>query len=358
MKLAIAQPVLNGQLSITQQLIGRGGFAYLAFDASGDELTIKAANNEGNLSITTECDILEEGSVCIHTNKLTELVKLLHGEISIKTGSNGRVAITDSRKDSFKIATLERSMFMELPDPDVSGLFVVPSELMRQAIDSVAFALPHGDNERFTMRCARLVLDMDGQLFLTTTDGQRIVKASLALPEEPLDELDLLIPDRALHALHKICGHGDSVRIAQDETRIYFEAGNIHYSTTKLVGSFPDTDKAADGINKDYTTVIVNRHDFHDAMKKASLITDNRSVKLEMVEDTMYVRVESEDGSADIALSMNGKLKLTILMNVRFVLEFLETIKGEGLAISFKNPTALVQFAPENVKYLLAPMRM
>lgn len=361
MKILVEQELLNSKLGIISNLLGRQGIDYLAMDAYGDSVTIHAQGTDSDVSLSLESDNLNDGSICIQRNKLIDLVKLMNGEVSINALANGRAQVRDN-KDTFRLSTIERSMFQDVEHPKLIK-YEVRSSVLEQAIEAVSFAMAHREDERFTMHGAHLTISLDGDLEMTATDSQRIANVTFSLPEEPLDDLDILIPDRAMNGLLRLCSYAPEIKISHDDTKIYFTAGSIKYSVGKLVGSFPNTKLIAATVDENYKGVSLNKTAFMQAVKKVSALAEQPSVIITIIKNEMIVSVQGTSCEGAVRFPIKSDIEFKFLISYRYLLDFLETVKCDELKIKVKGPTDVIEFRPEEYKdhsvvYLLAPMRL
>lgn len=366
MKIELKTKELERELNMAQQLVGRAKFDYLSMETNPESITIVATDYDNSFKSEVDSHNLDEGRMCVANRKLTDLVKLLYDEkLTIASGTNGRVTLKAGRA-SFKLVSIDNEMFPEQQLPVWRGFWKLPTSLMQRAIDAVVFAVPTTDSERFQMRCANLSLTPDG-LRMITTDGKRIATFEAPLPDEPFDDFEALITDRALSGLAKLCHGVGELEIDQNKNHIFFRVGKRVLTVRKIVGTFPDVKKALIDGKPGYKAFSVNAAALKDVLRKANVLVEAEtlSVKLTLVDDTLTVFAQSvNDGSATQDLEVENLFDISIefMVNVRYVLEFLETVKTERVTIDISTPTGMLQLRPEDKeykqRYILAPMRM
>lgn len=369
MKISVKQQDLNRELVIAQQLISRGTrhFEFMALDVVSDKLMIQASDMDSNFSSTIACDEIEDGTVCVDARKFTELVKLINPKSEITINTNGTKLKVSTKEDKFNLVTIDRNAFPATPECKQLSTILVPAPMMRDAIEMVSFAMPSVENERYTMQCAHLVLQEEG-FRLTTADGRRFVYIINVLPDEPLEDLDALIPDRALHSLEKLCsGFDGSISVSEDENHLYFVAGHRTLVTRKVIGSFPNVTKALVDGRADYWMVTVNAIEFKEALTKAKVMADYQtpSVRINVSGGVMTIRSEHEnagDASVTLPAEHSDTFSIELLVNSKLVLDFLAVVKSKEIVLDLSKPQTAFQLRPANddkytLRYVMMPMR-
>lgn len=367
MKIEIDQELLNKELSLAQQLTGHGtrSFEYLAMDVVDNKLTIHSSDMDNNFSSVINCQVAQEGTVCVDARKLTELVKLMSpGQVTLSI--NGTRAQVKSNKDSFKLSMVDRGAFPAVPVKKNLAAIEVPAKLLREAIEMVSFAIPSRESERYTMQCGHLVMNEEG-FRLTTTDGQRIAYILAPLPEEPLEDFEALVPDRALQSIQKLSiGQKENISITDDENHVYVSIANRTFVTRKIFGKFPDVTKALVDGKPGYQTVTVNKLELQNALQKARLLADygKPAVQLSVQDETMTISAQESSGEAEVKIAAQhiSGLTMDLLMNAKLLLDFTAVVKGTEIVIYYKEPFNAIQCRPANetdytLRYIAMPMR-
>jgi len=163
------------------------------------------------------------------------------GEVRLRALENHWVQIGSGRS-TFKLAAMAKDNFPALPDVP-QALAEVPAGTLRGLIDRTAFAMST-EESRYTLNGSLLVLKPD-RAEMVATDGSRL---SLAVREGEVVGLNreerLLIPRRALGAVRRLAEAQESdtpIKIARDDSHLFFSAGDSIIITRLISGQFPTT---------------------------------------------------------------------------------------------------------------------
>ena len=164
---------------------------------------------------------------------------------------------------------------------------------------------------------------------MVTTDGHRLAFIQKYLGESVTENMDALIPKKALMELVKISrDSGGEVAFGEDPNHIYFEVDGRLLITRKLSGNFPNYEMV---IPKDNDRVVTFEVDaMRSALRRVSLMADERTRSVKLTIRTGEIEIgaqSSEEGEASekVSAEYNGE-EVQIGFNSQYLQEFLNVV--------------------------------
>jgi len=358
------------ELDLTQGVVERKTtipiLSNLLIEAKDSSLVITATDLE--LSIRTSCEakVKKEGVATIPAKKLLELVRLLpDGEIRFKLLENHWVQMTCDRK-TYKLVGMSKDNFPALPNFP-HALVKIPARILADVIAKTTFAISL-EESRYTLNGALFVLK-PASLTMVATDGHRlaIVETDHKL-EGFSSETRVLVPKKAMTEVQRLASNaGDDAQIefAQDESHLFFQFGPRLLTSRKLTGQFPNYEAVLPrDANK---TVVIERGELQDALRRVSQLADQRSraVKFVLAKEGVEISASSpEYGEAKevIEKEFSGD-PITIGFNAQYMLDFLAAAADGPISFELKDEQSAGQLRPladeaSRYRYVVMPMRI
>ena len=370
MEFSVKKYDLLEELELTQGVIERKTtipiLSNLLCEAKGNRLFLTATDLE--LSIRTSCEakVKKEGAGTIPAKKLLDLVRLLpEEEIRFKLLDNHWVQIVCDRK-TYKMVGMSKDNFPTLPTFPHT-LVKIPSGVFAELISKTIFAIAQ-EESRYTLNGALLVLN-PSNLTMVATDGHRLsmVEVVHKLTGLPGD-VRVLVPKKAMTEVLRMCGktgEDTDVEFAQDESHLFFQFGGRLLSSRKLTGTFPPYEAVLPrDANK---TVVLERNELQDALKRVSQLADQRShaVKFMLSKEGIEISASSpEYGEAKEAIEKEFKGDpIAIGFNAQYLLDFLAAAADGPISVELKDDQSAGQMRPladeaSRYRYVVMPMRI
>jgi DNA polymerase III subunit beta len=192
--------------------------------------------------------------------------------------------------------------------------------------------------------------------FMEATDGHRLVRLPVALP----DGINLTLPASTMKLLQDravgiAAANGQAVIDAGDGTTIYSRI---------LDGTYPDVAKLIPPTFD--TAIVLDRHRFARCLERVALIAEahNSVVKL-LIGDksTMVISAEADASNGTEAIKYTGTTgKLALAFNVHYLLDSLKAFRSaENVTLSANGPTTPVVIQPDGDSddlYLIMPVQI
>lgn len=329
MEFVIKQNVLKDELGFVQGIVEKKStipvLSNILIESVGEN-TIRIVGTDLDVTIRCEAsaDIKESGAMCIQARKLFDIVRLLDGgDVHFKKEENEWVKMTCG-KSNFRLAGVSKDTFPEVPSFK-SAPMKLSAEIFNHFIQNTSFAITN-EQSRFTLSGAKFVIEA-GAAKMVTTDGHRLAFIEKQLTEtEEGENMDALIPKKALMELVKISRDSDGdVSFGEDPNHIYFEVDGRLLITRKLSGNFPNYEMV---IPKDNDkTAIFDAEEMKAAIRRVSLMADERtrSVRLTIRNGEIEIGAQSsEEGEANekVAADYTGD-EVQVGFNSQYLQDFL-----------------------------------
>jgi DNA polymerase-3 subunit beta len=209
------------------------------------------------------------------------------------------------------------------------------------------------------------VPESDAQaLVAVATDGHRLARVRLALPDGAAGIPGVIIPRKTVNEIRKLLDEvEEAVQVSLSESKIRFDIPGAVLSSKLIDGTFPDYDRVIPKQNdKD---LEVDAHLFAEAIDRVSTISSekSRAVKLMVDTDRVTLSVNSlESGSAteEVAAGYQSDV-IEIGFNARYVLDIMGQVEGDSVKVSFADssaPTLVQDISDATALYVLMPMRV
>ena len=228
-------------------------------------------------------------------------------------------------------------------------------EVIRQTIFSIS------DNENNRLMTGELFEVEDKKLNVVSLDGHRISIRNIEL-KESYDSFKVVVPGKTLMEISKILS-GD----AESEVQIYFAENHIvfEFDQTVVVSRLIEGEyfRIEQMLSSDYETKVhINKKELLNCIDRATLLVkegDKRPIIIQIGDDTMELKIQSQLGSMDeeIFITKEGK-DLLIGFNPKFLIDALRVIDDEEVTLYFMNSKApcFIKDEKETYVYLILPV--
>ena len=196
------------------------------------------------------------------------------------------------------------------------------------------------------------------------TDGHRLARVEVDLPDGAEDMPGIIVPRKAVGEIHKLLeDSAEPVQVALSETKIRFDVDGTVLTSKLIDGTFPDYARV---IPEDNDKVMdVDGKDFAAAVDRVSTISSDKSraIKLSIAPGKLVLSANSpEQASATEELSVQYDFDaIDIGFNSRYVLDMTQQIEGDSMRFRMADaasPTTVSDSNDPRALYVLMPMRV
>lgn len=374
MKLTCLQENLKrGLATVSHAVAGKSTLPVLAnvlLATDGGRLKLAATNLEVGITHWIGAQVQEEGAVTVPAKLLADVVGgLPNDRVTLTLDARTQTVKVECGRFTSNIKGIEADEFPTIPSiADREPTAVLPPDVLREAIDQVAFAAATDDSR--PVLAGVLVRMRDTRLFMAAADGFRLATRTVGLPEPVSQQVEFIVPARALAELSRIAAEAQgtvSITLAPGGSQVLF-----HTETTELVsrlidGKFPDVERI---IPQQYITrSIIETSELAKAVKLASYFANasQNVVKLTLepggelgpgrvVISANAAEVGDNTGELDSMIHGEGG---QIALNVKYLAELLGALKTAQVALETQTPQSPGVFKPvgqDGYIHIIMPM--
>jgi DNA polymerase-3 subunit beta len=202
-------------------------------------------------------------------------------------------------------------------------------------------------------------------VIFTATDGYRLSIKKTAL--KIADELNILVPARALGEVIKVCGEEKSIKEVfmskPEDAQLSFVIGDTEIRTRLIDGEYPNLEKIIP--TKHNTRLVVEKEPLLKAVKSASVFARDSAniIRLHIEGQSITVAANTPqvgEDEIDIEAKVEGEGG-DMAFNSRFLLEFLSNFQGEELVFEMTgslNPGVFKPTKGDNYLHIIMPVRV
>lgn len=333
-----------------------------------------------SLSLTTtdmDLEIVESvaakssapGAITVPAHTLYDIVRKLPDgtDVEISSGSGDTTLQVKSGRSTFRLGCLPIEDFPKMGSTEkFSYTFSVPAGDLRTLIDRTRFAISNEETRYYLNGIYLHAANSDNVSVLraVATDGHRLARFEMPLPDGARDMTGVIIPRKAINEIRKLIDEaGDAIEIGLSDNKMKFSFDHVTLTTKLIDGTFPDYDRV---IPKNNDKVLeVNPGIFAQAVDRVSTISSekSRAVKLTLGGKTMTLSANSPDsGSAseEIEILFNAG-PMEIGFNSAYLMDVAKQIEGDGCRLLLSDPaspTIIQDVSDASSLYVLMPMRV
>lgn len=361
----LQEDLLRNLLSASRFISSRPQLPVLAnilITAEKSRVKINATNLELGISLQIGAKVEKEGSITIPARIVVELVSSLPaGQITLEEKKGALFLSTQSF--SATISGISSTEFPPVPDSVGRESFSISNKILADLARKVVFSAA-GDDSRPVL--TGLLFTFGEKLTTVSTDGFRLsLKEIESINIKNENKTKLLVPARAIDEVCKVFQGEEeiSIRVEDKEKRILFGGEGGVLSSKLLEGEFPDYTKIMPV--KWNSRAMVSKEEFARAVKTASVFAREAAsvVKMGFEKDRIKISSESKQyGSEEIFIDAKTEGEIIeTAYNYRYLLEFLESVSGEEVAIETEGatlPAVFIDTKDATYKHLIMPVRI
>jgi len=372
MKFVIERAALLKSLAHVQSVVERrNAIAILSnvlIEAAKGKLSLSTTDMDITIVDTVPCDVAQEGATTAPVHTLYDIVRKLPegAQVEIESAKDASQLTLRSGRSRFTLACLPREDFPVGASDDLPHQFVLPAGELRTLIDRTRFAISTEETRYYLNGIYCHATEADGVKVLraVATDGHRLARIQMPLPDGAAKMPAVIVPRKAVNELRKLIDETtEPVSIGVSETRIRFAFDNLVLSSKLIDGTFPDYERVIPlGNDK---IMEVDCKEFAAAVDRVSTISTekSRAVKLAIERGNLTLSASSpENGTATEEVEVKYDADpMQVGFNSRHLLDIAQQIEGEGAIFSMADaasPTVIRDAADTSALYVLMPMRV
>ena len=358
------------ELADKLQLAGRGVstrsnvqiLAGIMLRAAGGQLRLSATDMEISLRVALDAQVEDEGAVVVPGRLLVDIVRLLPaGEVTIAHRAEEGVAELTCGPASYKLHTYAAEDFPRLPEIDPETAFTVDKEAFVETIARVSRSASRDESR--PVLTGILVRFEGDKLVMAATDSYRLSVKETTLEKGPGQELEAIVPARALSELLRIGQGGEpgTISVGVQENQIVFGVDDVWLTARRIDGQFPNYRQLIPETFE--AQVPLPREELLEIVRRASLMAQRKSpLRLRFENGELTVSAQTQDvGEAheSLPISYSGD-PLEIGFNAEFLRDGLESVSDETARFKLISPLrpGLILGESDDFLYLIMPIRL
>lgn len=371
MKLSLERAALLRSLNHVQSVVERRNtipiLSNVRMEAKDGVLSMATTDMDIEINESIAAKVAKPGSTTAPAHTLHDIVRKLPdgSDVELTLNAEGTQMTVKAGRSQFKLSCLPTSDFPAIASGELPANFGIPAADLRALIDRTKFAMSTEETRYYLNGIYLHEAENEGVKVLraVATDGHRLARFEMPLPEGAKSMPGVIIPRKAIGELRKLADEAaDEIKISLSETKIRFVFDHIILTSKLIDGTFPDYQRVIpQGNNK---IVELDPKAFTNAIDRVSTISDgkSRAVKITLQGKQMTLSASSpEAGSATEELEVNGDTDIEIGFNAKYLLDITSQIEGEGCRLSLNDPaspTIIQDNSDPSSLYVLMPLRV
>ncbi|QAY77905.1 DNA polymerase III subunit beta [Sphingosinicella sp. BN140058] len=266
----------------------------------------------------------------------------------------------------FTLETLSADDFPMIATGDWLAQFEAPAFNLSTMIDRVRLAISTEETRYYLNGVFFHRVEVEGEPLLrcATTDGHRLARFSLPLPDGAEDLPNAIVPRKCIELVRRMTDKFEGpVSLAFSDTKVRFEIGQTVIVSKLIDGTFPDYSRVIPTGNDKRLAIAADS--LAEAVARTQVVSTEktRAVAVAFGRDLVTLTVRSaENGTAVEEVPCDyGAEALTIGFNAKYLLDILACFPGGDIEVELADPAAptLVR-DPKNDRllYVIMPMRV
>lgn len=366
MRLTCAKDELADKL----QLAGRGVstrtsvqiLAGIMLRASDGRLHLSSTDMEISLRVSLDAQVEDEGAVVVPGKLLVDIVRLLPpGEVTIAHRAEEGIVELTCGSAAYRLHTYAAEDFPRLPEVDPGAAFAVDKDAFVDTITRVGRSASRDESR--PVLTGILVRFEDSKLVMAATDSYRLSVKETALESGPGQELEAIVPARALSELARIAQTGEpgSISIGVQENQVVFGVEDVWLTARRIDGQFPNYRQLLPETFE--AEIQIPRDEFLEIVRRASLMAQRKSpLRLSFESGDLTVSAQTQDvGEAreSLPIPYSGD-PIEIGFNAEFLRDGLESVNDDTVRFKLISPLrpGLILGESDDFLYLIMPIRL
>ena len=312
-----------------------------------DRLRLSATDLYLGVTALVPAKIKNGGTIAVSARTIFDIIKNLpDGEVSWKLSDSHAVDLSCG-KVRYRIPTMPGEDFPPLPNAGDAEFTELDASLLADLIALTQHSMSHDDTRP---HLAGTLFEGDGKVVrMVTTDGHRLSKAERKAtdkgPKGPMMNFSMLVPHKGISELKRLLddlkatkGKGDApptIGIATTGGNAFFQRDDLSLSVKLADEHFPPYDKVIP--TKQSRTVIAARGPLVEALRRISLVANDKSGGVQLIIEPGMLRLQSQnpevgEGSEEVDIDYAGE-GLRIGFNARYLLDALGALPYDEVAL-------------------------
>jgi DNA polymerase-3 subunit beta len=365
MKFICERGILLKEIAVAQEIISSKNvisiYSNIYLEAENETLLIKATDTKVNFETKVPITVEESGSTTVFGDKFLGILNSSpEGELIFEQQDLKIVIKSAVKKANWQLKSIAADKFPEFA-VSTEEFFNLPVKDFKDMVDQTIFAVSD-DETRYFMNGVFFEKAED-KIIMVATDGRRL--ACISKPADPAvkDFGGIIIPPKILNVLSKRAGDEGPVALSITDKMVFIKFGSYSLSSVLLEGQFPNYRRVIP--ENQENSFSVNRQETLDALRRVSLLVEQKSRRIYMGLQPGSMAIYSEDselGTAreEIPCRYDGP-ELSIALNYHYIEEPFKAMKEDEINIKFGDPAKAITVQPvpeRDLFHIIMPMQL
>lgn len=363
MKFSVSKTKLLDGLAVVQNVVGSRTtlpiLSNVLLEADGSSLRLTTTDLDVGVRGSVEAQIERPGGTTLPARRFFAIARELPNEEVLIEVDSKNVATIRSGPSFFRIIGLPHAEYPSLPSLAEARIFTIRQADLKDGLRKTSYAIST-DETRYVLN-GILCSFKENKLTMVATDGRRLALVDIDLEFPRSNDVDIIIPTKAVNELSRLLGDDGEAKILVGENQIAFEIGGTYLVSKLVEGNYPNYRQVIPQETKERVTL--DREQFLHAVHRVSLLAFEKtsSVKLVFGKNNIEIMANTPDvGEAkeSIASPYKGR-EFSVAFNPEFLLAPLKNLAEETVFLDLideMSPAVLRIQQP--FLYVLMPMRV
>jgi DNA polymerase-3 subunit beta len=363
MKVTCGREEFVGRLGVVSRAVStRSSVQILAgvlLEAAGGELRLAATDMELSLRTSLDAQVESDGSVVVPGRLLVDIARLLpDAEVQIEHRLEEGVLAVACGTASYRLHTYSAEDFPRLPDVDDTQVFTVDAEALLETVSQVSRSASRDESR--PVLTGILARFEPGKLVMAATDSYRLAVKETDLAGSS-QELEAIIPARALAELARIVGSATQLELGVQENQVAFRTEDAVLTTRRIDGQFPNVKQL---LPEQFEHVVtLPRSELLEVVRRVAVMAQRNSpLRLRFADGELNISAQTQDvGEAKESLpAPYAGDPREIGFNPEFLRDGIESVQSDEVQLKLISPLrpGLIQGEGDDYSYLIMPIRL
>lgn len=333
----------------------------ILFEASKNNLTIKATNLDLGIEIHIPVKVIKEGTMAVPGSVLNNFLGTIQNDknVTIETSENNTAKITAS-KTSTVIKTLPHDDFPEIPKVSEDQSFKIQGNELVKGLKSVWYS---SSVSSVKPELSSVFIHSDGDsLVFAATDSFRLAEKKVRIKKEKGVER-ILIPFKNIpEIIRTIDETKDEILVCFTKNQISFSHDELYLTSRVVDGMFPDYKQIIP--NGNVTEVVVLKQDLIQALKTANIFSDKfNQINIQVSPKSKIFMLKTSNSDVgesnnSIDATLTGE-DVAVNFNYKYLSDCFQSIDTDSVSLSFNGlnkPLVIRGVSDKSFLYLVMPM--
>jgi DNA polymerase-3 subunit beta len=331
-------------------------------------LELTATDNDMTVQGHAEAFVETNGTTTVSAAKLFEIIsKIPEGVmVSLETdNANGRLTVS-AGKAKFALATLSADAFPDMTRVDTGVNFTLSGAELRRLLAKTAFCASTDESRAYLNGVYLHVADLGAGKYVlraVATDGHRLAKVEMALPEGAEDMTGVILPRKLVGELRKLAEEYSQLRLRVSDRKVQIEAGDVVLTSKVMDGAFPDYARVIPLYNK--AVMDVSRRMLMSAVDRVAVLSHekSRSIRFSLKPNQLMITAnnpDQENASEELKVTYDDAT-IEVGLNARYIADVGGQVEGDDMKFTFKDsssPILVNDPTDSGTLYVVMPMRI